>query len=319
MRCRNHSSRIRNLLMSKILTFRRPVNGIPVEQRRADGFINGTAMCVAHEKDVSYWFANKSTFELLNALARRLGQLTFDFDEVKHRNSGVLSITRLSALFPNLIVLKRGAPATGGGTWIHHKLAPHLAQWCSAEFALQVSDWVEEWLLTAQNPIQSNIDRQLKAWEERHSIRIDLKDIRRVELVDVVKVWAKDHNQSPITLCSGVHDLINQRIQGARSKQIKILGGLPLGALIRDYFDASPLTEYGAISRLAKNAILDRDLPPMQAVHEACDYYLGRTYVPKLACITENVYMQGKRLQAIKQQQRLKAGIQLSLLDGFAS
>jgi KilA-N domain len=302
--------------MSTILTFRRPVNGIPVEQRRADGFINGTAMCVAHDKDVAQWFLNKSTIELLNALALRQGRPTHDFKDWK---SNDLSITRLSALFPGLILVKRGAPATGGGTWIHHKLAPHLAQWCSAEFSLQVSDWIEEWLLTAQNPIQSGIDQQLKAWEERHSIRIDLKDIRRVELVDVVKVWAKDHNQSPITLCSGVHDLINQRIQGARSKQIKILGGLPLGALIRDYFDASPLTEYGAISRLAKNAILDRDLPPMQAVHEACDYYLGKAYVPKLACISENVYRQGRRLQSIKQQQRLKAGIQLSLLEGFAS
>jgi KilA-N domain len=262
---------------------------------------------------------NKSTFELLNALARRLGHPAYDFDEVKHRNSGVLSITRLSALFPNLIVLKRGAPATGGGTWIHHKLAPHLAQWCSAEFALQVSDWIEEWLLTAQNPIQSNIDQQLKAWEERHSIRIDLKDIRRVELVDVVKVWAKDHHQSPITLCSEVHDLINQRIQGARSKQIRVLGGLPLRALIRDYFDAAPLSEYGAISRLAKNAILDRDLQPTQAVNEACDFYLGKGYVPKVVPIAENLYKQGRRLQAVKQQKRIDAGIQLSFLDSLAS
>jgi hypothetical protein len=137
--------------------------------------------------------------------------------------------------------------------------------------------------------------------------------------VDVVKGWAKNHNKSPITLCSEVHDLINQRIQGARSKEIKVLGGLPLGALIRDYFDASPLTEYGAISRLAKNAILDRNLSPIQAVHEACDYYLGKTYLPRLACITENIYKQGRRLQSVKRQQRLEAGVQLSLLEGFAS
>jgi hypothetical protein len=299
--------------MSKILTFRRSVNGIPVEQSRADGFINGTAMCVAHDKDISDWLALDATMRLVTALANRLG-ISF--------NSGISpnSVkTRVSTTFPTLILVKRGAPSTGGGTWIHHKLAPHLAQWCNAEFALQVSDWIEEWLLTAQNPIQAGIDQQLKAWEERHSIRIDLKDIRRVELVDVVKTWAKDHHQSPITLCSGVHDLINQRIQGARSKQIRVLGGLPLGALIRDYFDAAPLSEYGAISRLAKNAILDRDLPPIQAVHEACDFYLGKGYIPKVVPITENLYKQGRRLQAVKQQKQIEAGLQLSFLEGFAS
>jgi hypothetical protein len=143
--------------MSKILTFRRPVNGIPVEQRRADGFINGTAMCVAHDKDISDWLALDVTMRLVTALANRLG-ISF--------NSGISpnSVkTRVSSIFPTLILVKRGAPVTGGGTWIHHKLATNLAQWCSAEFALQVSDWIEEWLLTAQNPIQSSIDQQLKA------------------------------------------------------------------------------------------------------------------------------------------------------------
>lgn len=304
--------------MSKILTFKRPVNGIPVEQRRNDGFINGTAMCVSHNKDVAQWFLNKVTLELLNALAAKQGEPTYHF---KDGNSNDLSITRLSEVFPSLIIVKRGSPSTGGGTWIHPKLAPQLAQWCSAEFALLVSDWIEEWLLTGRNPIQSSIEQQIEAWGERHTTRVDLRDVRRVELMDVVKVWAKDHGQSPITLCSEVHDLMNERIQGARSKQIGILGGLPMGALIRDYFDTSPLAEYAAISRLAMNAVLDRDLPPIRAVHEACDYYLGKTYKPQLATIKEHVHQQGKRLRSEKQQQRLKAGIQLqlSLLDGFAS
>lgn len=40
-------------MTAQILDFARPVNGVVVHQRIADGFINGTAMCVAHGKDIS--------------------------------------------------------------------------------------------------------------------------------------------------------------------------------------------------------------------------------------------------------------------------
>jgi len=124
-------------------------NGLQIGQRREDGYINATQMCQAHGKDLSKWLANDSTFELVAALAKRLD---IKFKSPKLGNS---VWKRVSATFPTLVMVKRGSPKNGGGTWIHHKLAVPLAMWISPEFALLVSDWVEQWLMTGQNPLNT--------------------------------------------------------------------------------------------------------------------------------------------------------------------
>jgi hypothetical protein len=91
------------------------------------------------------------------------------------------------------------------------------------------------------------------------------------------------------------------------------MGGLPLGALLRDHFGVAPLTGYAAINRIAKNGIEDRGLEPVQAVHEACDCYLGKAFIPRLVPIAENLYSQGRKLKATKQSRKLRQGIQLDL------
>ena len=95
----------------KVEKMSRSVNGAFVEQRLTDGFINGTAMCVAHGKDVSDWLRTDDTFETVVVLANDLGITTIS---AKKPNSDK---TRLSACYPTLVVVKRGAPEAGGGTW----------------------------------------------------------------------------------------------------------------------------------------------------------------------------------------------------------
>jgi hypothetical protein len=46
------------------------------------------------------------------------------------------------------------------GTWVHPQMAIHLAQWLSAAFAVQVSEWVLEWM-TGRGPNH-------EAWEQFH-------------------------------------------------------------------------------------------------------------------------------------------------------
>lgn len=291
----------------KIVKFVRCVNNVDVEQRIADGFINGTAMCVAHGKDISDWLALDSTYRLVTSLANRFG--------IKP-NSAISPNslkTRVSASYPSLVVVRRGSPQFGGGSWIHYKLGVNLAEWCNTDFALQVSDWVEEWLTTGRNPVDADVDRELMLWQQRYDIRIYLKDFLRPELMNSVIRWSVENNKSPITLCSSVHDLMNERIQGAKSKQIQLMGGLPLGVLIRDYFGASPLVTYSAINKLAKNAIDDRSLDPIEAVNEACDHFLGKTYKPKLISLEENLYTNGNKLLQVRMQKRVSQALQLEL------
>jgi len=300
-------------MTAKILDFARPVNGVVIQQRRSDGFINATAMAVAHGKDVENWLKTDETFELVAALGRRLN---IQPNSSKKRNS---DSTRVSGTYPTLVIVKRGSPELGGGTWVHHKLAIHLAQKCNPDFALLVSDWVEEWLTTGKNPIQFDVDQEFVAWQQRHDIRVFLKDFLRPELMDSVVKYAIAHKESPIKLASSVHDLMNKRIQGATSKEIKIFNDLPIGSLIRDYFDSPPLIAYVGINQLAKNAIIDNSVHPLTAVNEACDRYLGKTYVPTLAPIAGNLYLKGEEIKQRRLQKHLTKNAQLTIFDVLQS
>jgi len=291
----------------KIVKFVRRVNNVDVEQRIADGFINGTAMCVAHNKDISDWLKTDDTWETVVALANDLG---IKPNPAKKPNS---IKTRVSATYPDLVIVRRGSPETGGGAWIHPDLAIYLAQHCNKPFAIQVSRWIREWMRTGRNPISVDPDQEFILWKQRYDIRICLKDSLRPELMNSVIRWSVENGKSPITLCSTVHDLMNERIQGAKSKQIQIMGGLPLGALIRDYFGASPLVTYSAINKLAKNAIDDRNLDPIGAVNEACDHFLGKAYEPKLVGLEENLYSKGHKLIQARKQKQISHTLQLKL------
>lgn len=114
------------------------VNNFEIPQRYEDGYINATAMCGAFNEDVSNWLALNSSFELVAALASRLNI------KPSPVNSSNFFSTRITATYPTLVVMEKGA-SNSGDTWIHHKLAVPLAMWISSEFALLVSDWVENW------------------------------------------------------------------------------------------------------------------------------------------------------------------------------
>lgn len=150
----------------------RTVNGSIIQQRPGDGFIDGTAMAVAHSKKIDSWFRTQETLGLFQSLANDLG---FKYADLSNLDVARLSGSKYSKLFPDIIYVKRGSPETGGGTWLHPDLAIQLAQWCSPAFALQVSRWVREWLVTETQRQQK--DSIIKAcilptptlWQKRFS------------------------------------------------------------------------------------------------------------------------------------------------------
>lgn len=291
------------------------VNGVKVEQRVADGFINGTAMCKAYPgKEIKFWLQNRETLNFFIALSDRLGVKSYvgklpDLDSVR------LSAKEYADIFPHLIVSRRGSPENGGGTWVHPNTAVFLAQYCDTAFAVEVSFWVLEWFSTGKNPIQREIDvdKEYIAWQERYDIRIELKDTLRTELMGAVSAYAKINGLNPIKLCSRVHDTMNECIQGAKSRDIIAFNGLPLADLIRDYFDTKPLHIYAAINRIAINKILDSNIHPIEAVHHACDVYLGSRYVPKIVNKVENIHSLGRKLQQARKTKSLPTHTQLTL------
>lgn len=300
-------------MTGKILDFARPVNGVVIQQRRSDGFINATAMAVAHGKNIADWFRTQDSFEYLTAFADDLGV------EINYGISHNSSIMSISAAYPTLVISKRGSPDNGGGTWVYPDIAIKVAQWCNKPFEIQVIRWIKEWITTGKNPIQVDVDQEFIAWQQRHDIRVFLKDFLRPELMDAVVKYAIAHHKSPITLAASVHDLMNKRIQGATSRQIKASNNLSLYSLLRDHFDAPPLLAYASINQYAKNAITDNGIHPLKAVNDACDGYLGKSYVPSLSPIVEDLYAAGKKIKARRNQKQLPARKQLSFFDELSA
>jgi hypothetical protein len=100
-----------------------PVQGGVIYQRPKDGYINATAMCQAVGKEWSAY--------------RRLAITGGFLEELE----SVLKISRTDLVHSN-----SGGDPRLQGTWVHPHVAINLAQWCSAAFAVQVSQWVYDWM-----------------------------------------------------------------------------------------------------------------------------------------------------------------------------
>lgn len=99
-------------------------NGVTIDARPSDQYINATAMCKATGKQWAAYWRNDATQEFISALAEQL----------RCENS-------------HLAISVRGGDAQSQGTWVHRRVAIDLARWCSPEFAVMVNGWIDDVLL----------------------------------------------------------------------------------------------------------------------------------------------------------------------------
>lgn len=98
----------------------RRFNNVRIGQR-ADGYLNATAMCKANGKQWGHYWATDMAQQFAAELSRSIG---IPIDHL------VVSITT--------------GPNGDRGTWVHPRIGYHLALWCSAKFAVKVTEWIEE-------------------------------------------------------------------------------------------------------------------------------------------------------------------------------
>jgi hypothetical protein len=98
---------------------------IPV---RNDGYVNVTALCKASNRRIDNWKGTKESKALLQAF------------KVIPGNQGITS----------LVAIKGNSSEINQGTFAHPDIAIQIAQWCSPKFALQVSGWIRELLITGK-------------------------------------------------------------------------------------------------------------------------------------------------------------------------
>lgn len=132
-------------------------NGRVIRQRE-DGYLSATDMCQAVDKLWGNWYRLDSTKEYLKALqSRRYSDL----------NNG------------KLIDVVQGGIPDEQGTWVYRKVALRLAQWLSAEFAVQVDEWTDELLIEGRVELvkqQPTIAPEVEAAREINEIYTRLAD-----------------------------------------------------------------------------------------------------------------------------------------------
>ena len=99
----------------------RPVRPAPflVDQRSLDGYVNATALCTAAGKSWTRYHRAVSTERFLGALGAALGAQT-------------------QLVIADPVGDQRRLPVI----WVHPRVAVHLGQWLSPEFAVLVTDTV---------------------------------------------------------------------------------------------------------------------------------------------------------------------------------
>ena len=126
-------------------------NGMDIQYRKEDGFVNATAICKAGKKEFKHWKSLQSTKDLIKVLEDDQNLITgkVGIPDVGNPDFGVSVID----------IKKGGNDKLGQGSWIHPDLAVQLAQWISPTFALQVSRWIRELAVTGSVHIEN--DKQI--------------------------------------------------------------------------------------------------------------------------------------------------------------
>ena len=141
------------------------LNEVAVGQRAQDSYINLTAMCKAAGKEWSAYRRNQTTEEFIHTLSRSL-QI--------HRDLLIQTITT--------------GPNEERGTWGHPRVAIHLAMWCSAVFAVQVTGWVEEWYRSRHNPLETPLQPYRDFLRLIREVKVLLEELGMYEPPDQLRL-----------------------------------------------------------------------------------------------------------------------------------
>ncbi len=159
------------------------LNGVVIESRSSDKFINATQMCKAGKKQFRDWYRLDSTKELIKMLEQTL---IVGYRTIKNINQNGERDDNL--IVSKLVETKKGR--YNSGSWIHPDLAVQLAQWISPSFAIQVSRWIRELYLTGSVSIDSNkSDEELKELQQK-VMHLEAKN----KQIEVEKKQIEDEN-----------------------------------------------------------------------------------------------------------------------------
>jgi hypothetical protein len=129
-------------------------------QRSSDGYVNATSMCKIADKRWNDYYVNQNTKEYIKELS---------------------SVTRIPVTA--LVCTIQGGIPELQGTWVHPKIAVHLAQWLSPKFALKVTDLVLDWYNKPKSSLPYHLRRYLA---NKWNVPIGHFSVLQEMLIDVI-------------------------------------------------------------------------------------------------------------------------------------
>jgi hypothetical protein len=122
------------------------LNGIAIEVDPVTLMVNATQMCKAAGKLFGGYYRQKSTNDYLKALS---------------------SVMRIN--ITELVVINQGGNPELQGTWVHRRVALHLAQSISPVFAAHVTGWIEQLFTTGRVELgkEMNVQQLEDVWKRR--------------------------------------------------------------------------------------------------------------------------------------------------------
>lgn len=220
-----------------------------------DGYINATTIAKQFDEKPDNWLVLEKTKKLVNSISRKL-----DIEQNQ------------------LVIIRRGSPENGGGTWFHPKLAVHFAYWLDVDFSIWVGEQIE------------TIIRRLNYHQQRPQFQIELHPIlqfpvvsRREDLkmkrtrntytsvLDILG-FASSHYKRCLT------NNVSRILIGMPIKPFRRLHGIPAGSQRRTrlYYDSDLRITMNEIEDIACQRLLQERLTDFELIEKVV-YDIART------------------------------------------
>ncbi len=144
--------------------------------QRFDGYMNATEMCKVGNKKYNDYSRLKQTKEFMDAM---------------------VSVARIPAT--ELVHTIQGGDSQKQGTWVHPRVAMHLAQWISPKFAVQVADWVFRFMQGDLSLVKEVVDRHDKINGTESRILIESYDRQLLEHKEQIQEYKEQVQNLNIT------------------------------------------------------------------------------------------------------------------------
>lgn len=164
-------------------------NGHNVPMARCD---NG--IVYVNLTEVAKAFPNKNLTQIVNS------------QEIKDYCESLSKLQNYS--FTDLLIVKKGAPNLGGGTWAHQKVALRVAQKLSPDFAVIVDTWIEKLLMEGKVELRPAIPQTYSEALRQLADEVEAKEKAQLLLAEKseqldeskewysIKRWAQMHRRN---------------------------------------------------------------------------------------------------------------------------